>query len=257
MAGTTHSITVIEDDDEATISTASAPKARLPVDDDVRIIKNHFCVGKHLVEPTNGANNCCGMFALEISTDMQLGRPLTQPEFWEIMKCPEMQEFNAKRNYVDTDNFYDDQLAAILRIWGRSYCGLDNLQLGIILDRPNCAYIFGDDDKIFPIFPGGDVEGEHGSKTVWIHNDKAMDRHGFDLNHYSGITLLEEGSSDEKSRTEEASGTESGDGTEAEEKEESPGEDSSDTVEAESSKEMGDDMDTEDEDGSPWRVLPY
>lgn len=248
----THSSNVIEGHDEAMTSTAPALEARLTVGDEARVIENHYCVGKHLVEPTSSVDNWCGMFALEISTDSQLGKPLTQPEFWRIMTCPEMQAFNAMRNWSDiTDNFHDEQLAVILRIWGRSFPGLDNLQLGIILGGTEFVFILGN-NKFLLVSPGYNMEGERAFRTVWIHNDNAGQRPGCKLNHYSGIRLLGEGSSDTKSSTEEASG----DDTEAEEREESPGENSSDTVEAESSKEMGDDMDMEGGDESPWRVLP-
>lgn len=246
----------IEDHDEAMINTAPALEARLPVGDEDRIIKNHHCINNYEVVPTNSANNLCGIFALEISTESQLGRRLTQPEFWRIMNSPEVQEFNARKKWAHvTENFYDEQLAIILRIWGRSFPGLHNLQLGIILQGNENAYILCN-NKIFPVFPGGDMEGEQGFTTVWIHNDNAQEGPGFKLNHYSGITILGEDSLDTKSSTEEASGTESGDDTEAEEKEESPEENSPDTLETGSSKEMGDGMDTDSGDESPWRVLP-
>lgn len=161
----------------------------------------HFYVGRYRIEDTSFVGFCCGMFALRISTQTQLGIQLTEQDFFEIYNSNEMQDFNKRKGYVNVkNNFFDDQLAFVLLQWGARH-GLDNLQLGLIVEQSFCA-VLGKDDKYLPILSESDTENEGEFKTVWIHNNNLMEISGELMNHFSGVSILE----DETSMDEVAKG---------------------------------------------------
>lgn len=150
-------------------------------------IREHPFVGRYRLEDTSTALLRCGMFALEISTSSQLGTQMTQSEFWRAYDSQEMQDFNRQCGWRNRGNFYDDQLAGVLRIWGRNH-GRDNLQLGLITEGSEDVFIIGD-EKFEIVSSVEDMERQSDFTTVWIHNDNAQQLHGGPMNHYSGITL--------------------------------------------------------------------
>ncbi|KAK7711981.1 hypothetical protein SLS64_005252 [Diaporthe eres] len=171
-------------------------------------------VGRYRIEDTSFERLLCGMFALGISTFSQLGTQLTQSEFWRAYDSQEMQDFNKGSGYTNRDNFYDDQLAAVLRIWGRHH-GRDNLQLGLITEGSENVFVIGD-EKFEVVSSVEDMEKQRDFTTVWIHNDNMQQLRAALMNHYSGITLLgrsEEPNdiSEEGSSTKEDNDTEMGD----------------------------------------------
>ncbi|KAI7778743.1 hypothetical protein LA080_001810 [Diaporthe eres] len=150
-------------------------------------IREHPFVGRYRLEDTSTALLWCGMFALIISTSSQLGTQITQSEFWRAYDSQEMQDFNRQNGWRNRGNFYDDQLAGVLRIWGRNH-GRDNLQLGLITEGSEDVFIIGD-EKFEIISSMEDMERQSDFTTVWIHNDNAQQLHGGPMNHYSGITF--------------------------------------------------------------------
>lgn len=129
------------------------------------------------------------MFALCISTYRQIGVALTPYIFRNIFRCnQEMRAFNQERGYLNSNNFYDDQLARVLDIWGRGR-GYDKLQLGVFVDGRD-PIIFGAGDKCVPVFSKEDLENERDFRTIWIHNDNAAELFQTEMSHYSGVTVL-------------------------------------------------------------------
>lgn len=162
-------------------------------------------VGMYQIEETSSDGFLCGMYALEISTKKQLaGGILTPAIFDDIFRSPEMQAFNWRKGYENTKDFYDEQLACVLEIWGRRE-GHGRLQLGLILEG-NLCYIVGAEDKM--IFVESEVVMENelnlGFTTIWIHNNNVMSRESAVINHYSGVTLLETNEEQVKTEREEA-----------------------------------------------------
>lgn len=165
-------------------------------------IREHPCVGRYQIVPTSSQGNWCGVYALGISTFWQLGIEMTVEQFRYIyFRHAPMRAFMTQKGYDNVNNFFDDQLAMVLRLWGRIE-GLDpNLQLGVVLEDAECAYIIGGDDKFLLVSSEEEMEAERGFTTVWIHNDNAQALAGGGMNHYSGITLLDR-------RVEQVSGSE-------------------------------------------------
>lgn len=180
-------------------------------------------IGRLRLEDTSGEDNLCGMFALEISTEQQLGVALTPDIFWEIFRNhPEMQAFNEERNCQNLNNFYDDQLARVLEIWGRQY-GYEKLQLGVIVEG-SWPIIFGAGDKCVLVLSEEVLDNERDFKTIWIYNDNAAQLYGAGMSHYSGVTVIE--LNEEQDESSEGGGsTEEGDTTEEESATETPGDD--------------------------------
>lgn len=142
------------------------------------------------IEHTSAQANRCGMFALAISTYKQIGITLT-PNIFRHIFCynQEMRSFNQARGYRNLNNFYDDQLARVLDIWGRA-CGYDTLQLGVFVEGSK-PIIFGAGDKCVPLFSKEDLENERDFRTIWIHNNNAAELYQAAISHYSGVTVLE------------------------------------------------------------------
>ena len=145
---------------------------------------NHPAVGDYTVELTDSKKKWCGKFALQISTKAQLGEQLTVAAFDEAFASEEMRLFNKANGWTNDNEFYEEQLDLVLRLWGRRR-GLGHLQLGVIRDFEG-AVVNG--------FPVEDKEnlvqvGEAGCRTLWIHNDNAM-LLGRPCNHYSGVKVM-------------------------------------------------------------------
>lgn len=224
-------------------------------------IREHPCAGRYQIETTPSLWNRCGVFALEISTWLQLKVDtfLTYDQFmWILTYDPEMLAFNARHGWGNRDNFFDEQLACALRVWGR-HEGLDlKLQLGVIAEGAEFAYIIGKDDKFLPVLSQADMKGEREFTTVWIHNDNAQELFGGRMNHYSGLWLLDgraeqeggskgEGANGEDPDTEIEQGKE-----EKQEKEEESSEEDSSTLsdrDSNSDAEMADDEKSGQETG--------
>lgn len=220
--------------------------------DEFSHIRVHPCVGRYEIQTTSAAHNLCGMFALCISTCCQLEFGMQLWEFDTFHNSREMREFNERNGDSNVDNFYDEQLAKVLRLWSRYYHNLD-IQLGVILEGAEVAYIIGE-DKLLAVSSVADMENEQKLTTVWIHNDNAMHLFGAGMNHYSGIRLL--GPTEEPNDgSKEAAMTEEGGDTETEDdadmgqrtKEENSAEDSSgdeSSTEKESDTESGNESQT-------------
>ncbi|KKY31546.1 hypothetical protein UCDDA912_g08509 [Diaporthe ampelina] len=168
--------------------TAAEPTS-VDSEEDPRIRDSPF-VGRYRIEDTSNENLECGMYALGISTGAQLGLTLTEPDFRSVYTSPEMQAFNRAHGFENVvNNYYDEQLACVLRLWGH-HVGLGDIQLGLILEGAGCGVIQGADGK-FNIFSSeADMESERGPTTTWIHNDNVQNRLGVGRSHYSGVTLL-------------------------------------------------------------------
>ncbi|KAJ0116953.1 hypothetical protein J7T55_003367 [Diaporthe amygdali] len=150
----------------------------------------HPCVGKYRVEDTSAMDMWCGVYALRISTIMQLGLKLTRNDFINIYQSEEMQDYNRRHNFIGvTENFHEDQLAVVLSIWGREN-DMNNLQLGVIVQDGACM-LFGEDDKFRIVREEADMEEELNYETVWIHNDNARELSGTEFNHFSGVTIFD------------------------------------------------------------------
>ncbi|POS68970.1 hypothetical protein DHEL01_v212636 [Diaporthe helianthi] len=162
-------------------------------------------VGKFQIEKTSSDSLKCGMYALEISTGKQLaGDTLTPKVFNDIFLGPEMKAFNKKRMYRNRKEFHDDQLAYVLEIWGRRK-GYDTLQLGVVLDGSFC-YIIGADDK-YVIMDSEAVMQDQinlAFTTIWIHSDNKEFLEDAEINHFSGVTLLEVDEEQAEARKREA-----------------------------------------------------
>ncbi|KAI3396782.1 hypothetical protein diail_11682 [Diaporthe ilicicola] len=172
-------------------------------------IEVHPCVGRHRVENTSALGLWCGAFALGISTKAQLGIELTLQDFEDAYCSEEMRDFNESQNWLDVVyNFHDEQLALVLRLWGRRH-GFDDLQLGVILQGSFCL-LLGKDDKFLIVGDRSDMETEDEFKTVWIHNDNAAELCESAFNHYSGITIFEDDTDDEEDMEEEGDAVERG-----------------------------------------------
>lgn len=149
-----------------------------------RAKSNHPVVGDYTVEITGSEKKWCGKFSLQISTKAQLGETLTVAAFDKVFASEEMRAFNKRHGWANTNEFYEEQLDMVLRLWGRKM-GLGPLQLGVIRDFEG-AVVNG--------FPVEDKEGlaehaaEEGCRTLWIHNDNAM-LLGRPCNHYSGVKV--------------------------------------------------------------------
>lgn len=146
---------------------------------------SHPTVGKYAVELTSSENKWCGKFALEISTEAQLGQRLTTERFDEIFATSqEVRDLNSRHGWANHDSFYDEQLEMVLRVWARQG-GLGRVQLGVIQDN-EAVVVSG-----IPVEKKGDLEeiGGQGCRTLWVHNDNAMSI-GRPCNHYSGVKLL-------------------------------------------------------------------
>lgn len=144
---------------------------------------NHPAVGDYAIEITGSENKWCGKFALEISTKAQLGQRLTLEAFDEIFSRKEVKEFSSRHGWTNQDEFYEEQLDLVLRLWGRQR-GLGLLQLGVVRDFEGVVV------KGFPVETKKDLKRvvEEGSRTLWVHNDNAM-LLGRPCNHYSGVTV--------------------------------------------------------------------
>lgn len=178
-------------------SISIAPEASIAIDiketdatEEHLNIREHPCVGRYQLELTSSFRHWCGAFALVISTFSQLGMTMTLENFWQFYRSQEMQSLNQLKGYNNNNNFFDEQLALVLRLWGRQK-GFGNVQLGVILEGAEFATILGDDNKFLLVSSEADMECERGFRTVWIHNDNAQHRSEAKLNHYSGITPLE------------------------------------------------------------------
>lgn len=182
-----------EESDAVDEDISIAPEASITVRIKRHIdVREHPAVGKYAVEPTSGQGRWCGAFALEISTASQLGRKLPWQQFERLYNTAEMGWFNAQRGWTNTNLFHDEQLAQVLRMWGRTE-GLGDLRLGVIMKGVEGAYILGE-NNISVVSSDADAEGEQGFTTVWIHNDNAKAEFGEGaICHYSGIALLGRG----------------------------------------------------------------
>lgn len=242
---TTEEVIVVEEN--ISIST----KTSLAIDIQTGI-REHPCVGRYQIQTTSSQWNWCGVFALGISTFWQLGKGMTADQFSYIyFHLEDMWAFMRQRDYNNVENFFDDQLAMVLRLWGRIEGLNPNLQLGVILEDADCAYIIGEDDKFLPVSSEEEMEGERELKTVWIHNDNAQALTGGRMNHYSGIRLLDRraeqvGGSKGEGAKEEDPGMEMEQQTE----EQSSEEDSSTLSEEESSAEKDSDVEMADDEAS-------
>lgn len=145
---------------------------------------NHPAVGDYSVELTGSRKKWCGKFSLEISTKAQLGERLTITAFDEIFSSEEMKIFNSQNGWTNDNEFYEEQLDLVLRLWGRQR-GLGRLQLGVIRDFEGVVV------NGFPVEKKKDLErvGEEGCRTLWVHNDNAM-LLGRPCNHYSGVSVM-------------------------------------------------------------------
>ncbi|ROV92950.1 hypothetical protein VSDG_06382 [Cytospora chrysosperma] len=145
---------------------------------------NHPAVGDYSVELTGSQKKWCGKFSLEISTKAQLGERLTIAAFDEVFSSEEMRTFNNKNGWTNDNEFYEEQLDFVLRLWGRQR-GLGRLQLGVIRDFEGVVV------NGYPVEKKTDLErvGEEGCRTLWVHNDNAM-LLGRPCNHYSGVKVM-------------------------------------------------------------------
>lgn len=162
-----------------------------------RAISSHPLVGQYRVELTSSERRWCGKFALGISTEAQLGVRLTAEEFDEVFSGDEARAFNGRNGWANGDNFYDEQLDFVLRLWGLGR-GLGRLQLGVVRDFEG-AYVNSCVPAGIPwgVDDGDDENGVRDVKreecrTVWVHNDNAM-LLGRPCNHFSGVVVLQKG----------------------------------------------------------------
>lgn len=231
------------------------PKASLAVDIQTSSgIREHPCAGRYQIVTTPSLWNRCGVFALEISTWLQLkvDKFLTHDQFmWILQNRPEMIALNAKHGWDNRDNFFDEQLACALRVWGRIE-GLDHLklQLGVIVEGAEFAYIIGD-DKFLPVYSEAEMEGQRKFTTVWIHNDNAQELFGGRMNHYSGLRLLDGRAEQEGGSKGEGANEEDPDTEMEQEKEEDSStlSDGESSIEKDSDVEMADDEESGQETG--------
>lgn len=147
-----------------------------------KAISNHPLVGKYRVEITSSEKRWCGKFALGISTEAQLGERLTVEAFDDMFASDEMTKFNEKNKWGNNDDFYDEQLDLVLRLWGEKN-GIGRLQLGVLRDFED-AFV-----NCTPVEEGNEIQTDEASTTIWIHNDNAQ-MLGRPCNHYSGVLLL-------------------------------------------------------------------
>ncbi|KAK7738509.1 hypothetical protein SLS53_006028 [Cytospora paraplurivora] len=98
-----------------------------------KAISTHPLVGKYCVEITSSERRWYGKYALDISTEAQLGVRLTVEGFDSIFAGEEINGFNETNDWTGDYNSYDEQLDLVLRLWGL-WRGLGRLQLGVIRD---------------------------------------------------------------------------------------------------------------------------
>lgn len=158
-------------------------------------IRGHELIGKYRTEITSSQGKRCGVFALEISTSKQLcGLTTLTPKVWDrLLRSDASRAWHEKQGWIGRDfeqEFYDEQLALVLYLWGREHGR--TLRLGVATD--------GLDPFVLPLpalpeeeAPEAKMKEEDGGvwETVWVHNDNAKVIMGRLCNHYSGITVLE------------------------------------------------------------------
>lgn len=123
----------------------------------------------HEIIPTSGKNLLCG-FGAVINTMEAMHPSVPRPALEDLMKVFASQEFveyATDFNLGNTDNFFIEQVAAVLYFWGMTYHDL-NLRIGYVVEsqQPRLISYPDDSDDKPPTF-------------VWLHHDN--------VNHFSGM----------------------------------------------------------------------
>lgn len=120
----------------------------------------------------------CGARAVAASWNAQLPdlEEISVNQLMKISRGPEVTALNAEVGLTNTNNFFVDQLATMVRIAGITLSPTPtNIQLCVIVRNGE------------PFFVPAPFEGEI-EHRVWIENNNAGVLFGADLNHYSGLT---------------------------------------------------------------------
>jgi hypothetical protein len=134
------------------------------------------------VIPTSSQGLRCGFYAAinslvaqhpDIATSNQTLAPPTIDDLMEVFRSPEFTQWQAGFSLSNEDNFYVDQVAAVLHFWADTYRD-HNVQLGYVLQGTDPVLLRFDDE--------GTARAD-----VWIYNDNHEARGRGMLNHFSAL----------------------------------------------------------------------
>lgn len=150
-----------------------------------RLFQGQFPTGYTTIW-VSGYNLLCGVRALTESINASgLGCQALESDLLEIRRSPQITDFEQETGSearLNTNNFFIDQLGAILRIWGQQR-GLD-LQLGYILS----------DTRAFRV----PAETALTAQIIWISSSSSTGVDGSQIDHYKGIQGLNVGTSNDR-----------------------------------------------------------